>query len=498
MGSYRLGLLGFAASPQLRVENEAAGDEGVGNYGLRDQQVAFQWVNHFILDFGGDPSNVTVFGESTGAADILCHLHSSSNAAYPLFQRAILQSPLIDHNIPEVHAAGSNLSRVMSLLRVSSIEELRKIDASKLVSVTFSSRAVDDVIFFVHGWRERMFPHHGHHHHHHSPPHSTTYPLAGHSVIDQHVASHHIPCPSNFIAPKHFHLSPHTHPPPIHQPIMIGDCSFESFLYSGSASLWTPSSVTRRIKAICGSLTKASVLLRVYDISAHTPEEDLPDRILDLINDTRFAWPTECTAEAHRKVKAAPGPSVKEVGGATAHANGGVWRYVFDQESPKRGIPHHASDLVYLFDNARPASVDAGDSTSFECPTSYDDFPDSFSDSDDSYSEDSSTGPVSDESWGVPVVTPWTYTHIRDTIQSKWLAFAYGEAPWRENSVFVFGPEGETGERSEGIFEGRRRRAMWKRALEPLGREMVQKIGVELGNGPVGGAVNVPEADSWP
>ena len=102
-----------------------------------------------------------------------------------------------------------------------------------------------------------------------------------------------------------------------------------------------------------------------------------------------------------------------------------------------------------------------------------------------------------DDEWGVPIVDSYSYNRVRDTIQSKWIAFAYGESPWSSLSpassssksrepekVFVFGPEGETGERSLSIFDGRRRRRIWKEALEPLGMSTVQKVGVELCNGP--------------
>jgi len=84
----------------------------------------------------------------------------------------------------------------------------------------------------------------------------------------------------------------------------------------------------------------------------------------------------------------------------------------------------------------------------------------------------------------VAVVDEWAYVRVRDAIQERWISFAHGEAPWREDKVFVFGPEGETGERSSCIFEGRRRKAIWKQALEPLGMELVQKVGVELSRGP--------------
>ena len=56
--NYRLGVLGF-----LSLENEIA----PGNLGLRDQNLALQWVNKHISNFGGDPSKVTIFGLSAGA-----------------------------------------------------------------------------------------------------------------------------------------------------------------------------------------------------------------------------------------------------------------------------------------------------------------------------------------------------------------------------------------------------------------------------------------------
>lgn len=58
---YRLGLLGFLSSGD---------DRCIGNFGLKDQVVAFQWIRENISLFGGDPNNVTAFGQSAGAASI--------------------------------------------------------------------------------------------------------------------------------------------------------------------------------------------------------------------------------------------------------------------------------------------------------------------------------------------------------------------------------------------------------------------------------------------
>lgn len=83
--NYRMGALGALVHPAL---------DGYGAttlYGLRDEQFAMQWVKDNIKGFGGDPNNVTIFGESTGATDVLFHLISP--AAKGLFNRAILHSP---------------------------------------------------------------------------------------------------------------------------------------------------------------------------------------------------------------------------------------------------------------------------------------------------------------------------------------------------------------------------------------------------------------------
>jgi para-nitrobenzyl esterase len=65
--NYRIGALGFLAHPQL--DNESAHNSS-GNYGILDQQAALQWVQKNIGAFGGDPSRVTIFGQSAGAVTV--------------------------------------------------------------------------------------------------------------------------------------------------------------------------------------------------------------------------------------------------------------------------------------------------------------------------------------------------------------------------------------------------------------------------------------------
>ncbi|MGV3635512.1 MAG: carboxylesterase/lipase family protein [Pseudorhodoplanes sp.] len=82
--NYRLGVLGYFANPGLGKDNASP------NYGMLDQIAALRWVQRNIAAFGGDPENVTVFGESAGARSIAALL--ASPQATGLFRRAIMQS----------------------------------------------------------------------------------------------------------------------------------------------------------------------------------------------------------------------------------------------------------------------------------------------------------------------------------------------------------------------------------------------------------------------
>ena len=85
--NYRLGRFGFFAHPALTAESPKG---PLGNYAYMDQIAALEWVKHNIAAFGGDPGNVTVFGESAGGGSV--HMLLTSPAARGLFQKAIIES----------------------------------------------------------------------------------------------------------------------------------------------------------------------------------------------------------------------------------------------------------------------------------------------------------------------------------------------------------------------------------------------------------------------
>jgi para-nitrobenzyl esterase len=85
--AYRLGALGFFAHPEL---SKRSGKNVSGNYGLLDSLAALKWVNQNIGSFGGDPENITVFGQSAGGGIVQGLV--TSDIAKGLFHKAVIQS----------------------------------------------------------------------------------------------------------------------------------------------------------------------------------------------------------------------------------------------------------------------------------------------------------------------------------------------------------------------------------------------------------------------
>jgi para-nitrobenzyl esterase len=98
--NYRLGWLGFLAHPALSAETANGAS---GNYGLMDQQAAMRWVQRNIRNFGGDASNVTIFGESAGG--LSTHSQLVSPLAAGLFHKAIVESGAYSLTQPALAAA---------------------------------------------------------------------------------------------------------------------------------------------------------------------------------------------------------------------------------------------------------------------------------------------------------------------------------------------------------------------------------------------------------
>jgi para-nitrobenzyl esterase len=128
--NYRLGAFGFLAHPELTAESR---HHSSGNYGLLDQVAAMKWVRENIERFGGDPRNVTIFGESAGSLDI--NVLMTSPLAKGLYTRLIGESGPVVAPPPLAEGEKKGLS-VAANLKAGSLKELRAIPAQDLQKAT--------------------------------------------------------------------------------------------------------------------------------------------------------------------------------------------------------------------------------------------------------------------------------------------------------------------------------------------------------------------------
>ena len=165
--NYRVGRFGFFAHPALTKENPA---EALGNYGYMDQIAALKWIRRNIAAFGGDPDNITIFGESAGGFSV--HMMMTTKLTDGLFQRAIvesgggragLNSPRLHDASPGGHPSAESIGLAFAKKNgiegedAAALEKLRALPASAVVdglnmasmgaaAATYSGPMIDGVI----------------------------------------------------------------------------------------------------------------------------------------------------------------------------------------------------------------------------------------------------------------------------------------------------------------------------------------------------------------
>ena len=139
--NYRLNIFGFFAHPALAAESP---QHAAGNYGLMDQAAALQWVRRNAAEFGGDPGNITIFGESAGsfsvsaqmaspmAKDTLAHAIGESGGA---FSRGTLPFPTL------AVAEAKDEAFARDVLGKTSLADLRAIPAEQLLTAMAAKRS---------------------------------------------------------------------------------------------------------------------------------------------------------------------------------------------------------------------------------------------------------------------------------------------------------------------------------------------------------------------
>jgi para-nitrobenzyl esterase len=149
--NYRLGALGFFSHPELTAKSP---HHSSGNYGLLDQIAALRWVHDNIAHFGGDPQNVTLFGESAGAIDSTMLM--TSPLAEGLFRRVISESGPVfapPQTLPQAEAVGKSVGeQAPGDVHRTPLERLRALPAAEVEKLVEPFKIQFAETFTVDGW----------------------------------------------------------------------------------------------------------------------------------------------------------------------------------------------------------------------------------------------------------------------------------------------------------------------------------------------------------
>lgn len=151
--NYRLGIFGFMSNPELTKESEY---NASGNYGILDQIAALKWVKNNIAEFGGNPDNVTIAGESAGSGSV--NILMASPLAKGLFHRAIGESGAFfsmeskesgGNPSPTLAEAEQNGVEFQKSLKKASLEDMRKMSAKDLLKASKNETIVPNIDGYV-------------------------------------------------------------------------------------------------------------------------------------------------------------------------------------------------------------------------------------------------------------------------------------------------------------------------------------------------------------
>ena len=282
--AYRLGVFGFLAHPELSKES----GKGSGNYGLQDMIAGLQWVKANIAKFGGDPSRVTIFGESAGG--IAVSMLAASPAAKGLFARAISESggnfgpPRFASeggaNVPPLEVAEASGQAFLAKLGVNDIKAARGLPAEKLQAA-------------LGGGLQGGF-----------------WPVFDGDVLpgDQY----------ELYQAKRFNDTP----------VLIGTNSDEGRLFAPPEA--TPAAFESFVRPSYGK--HADAILAAYP---HATNEEAAQASRDIFRDATFAWPTWAWATLQAQ-----------------KGTGKAFVYYFDHRTPQSpNGANHGSEIGYVFKN---------------------------------------------------------------------------------------------------------------------------------------------------
>lgn len=292
--NYRVGLFGFLASQSIKDDLTNDGFAGAGNFGLTDQQTALEWVHRHIASVGGDPANVTIFGESAGGMSVAHQVWASTPAP---FHRAVSMSGTLN-TIP-AWPLEQHERRFRALLRHLRIDAAGEDDALQQLR-----RA----------------------------PHAAV--AAATCAIEGSVGATANPCDDGWYHAARPSPARIRSPPGWLRGYMIGDVRDEAMIFRGAMDDQDYASICAKLARFLGA-EHAEVLLGMYGITPDVAHEQLEQRFEVMASDGVFKVHTYLHARASRVPR--------------------TYAYHIDQVSTLdnwlKGLAYHAIDLLYVFMN---------------------------------------------------------------------------------------------------------------------------------------------------
>ncbi|GES61151.1 acetylcholinesterase [Aspergillus terreus] len=294
--NYRVGLGGFLASEAIRQELQRDGHAGCGNFGFTDQQVAFQWVQRYIADLGGDPDQVTAVGESAGGISIS---NQMAAARPPRFRRAVCMSGLSVSIPPWTIAQHEELFRAtcryfgIDSARPDVMDCLRRVPQQDLANATSAIQGV----------------------------------LSGTGN----------PCLDGWF----YEANPLgiREPPEWVEAFMLGDTYHEGVIFHLNLLEDDYASVRRTLFDHIGNDEETDQILAEYGIRPGMSQKEFLERVKHMCGDVVFKIPNYATILASERLA----------------DNNALFAYHFDQRSRLKnaleGTAYHAHELLYLFGN---------------------------------------------------------------------------------------------------------------------------------------------------
>ncbi|KAJ5679739.1 alpha/beta-hydrolase [Penicillium macrosclerotiorum] len=296
--NYRVGLGGFLASSKIADELRQDGFKGNGNFGFTDQQVAFEWVQKYIAELGGDPENVTAVGESAGGISI-SHQLTARNP--PKFHRAICMSGVFNSLHPAPLARHEEIFN--ATCRYFSIDPLSPTVMDQLRGIGEQELANADHII------QGVFSGTGN------------------------------PCDDGWFYNDRTCLHPET--PTWIKSLMIGDVYHEGIIFGLNLAEDTYNTVKETLVNHIQDESLVDSILLEYAIEPSLNKEALIERVSHLGGDAAFKIPNWQVGLHNKRLQ-----SQKM-----------LFKYHFDQRSRLKneleGTAYHAHELLYLFGNLK-------------------------------------------------------------------------------------------------------------------------------------------------